>query len=120
MKRALFAGFVDVSDLAAACGCPHSVWFSGEVVRWCYGSPCFDYIHSREGGLLTSLDREARHNDFDHPTLLLAKALGDLVWINIVKTFDAQGSPHLLVSFPSNEFGRRGWTWPPRDAHGES
>lgn len=119
MKPLNFSGFYDVTYLTEPCGCPYSVWFSAEVFRWCYGSPCFDFIQSREGGLLVSIAWEARHNNFDEPTLFRAKALGESIWINVVKKFDQNGSPYLLVFFPTNETSRQRWRWPPPGAHGE-
>lgn len=107
MKRFPYAGFYDVSYLCEICGCPYPVWFSSEVFGWCFGRPCFDYVQSREGGLLVSIGWEAMHNDFEEPTLLRAKALGEAIWIQVVKERDENGSPYLLVFFPVNGAGRR-------------
>jgi len=120
MKPLIFTGFYDISYLASACGCPYSVWLSGEVFGWCYGSPCFDYVHSREGGILVSIGAEAKHNDFAEPKLIRVKALGDTVWINVVKQLGDDGTTHLLVFFPREQESRVQWRWPPSSAHGEN
>ena len=94
MKRLKFHGFYDVTYLTEACGCPYSVWFSSEVFGWCHGSPCFDAVQSREGGLLVSIGWEARDSSFDTPHLIRAKALGETVWISVAQEYAADGLDH--------------------------
>lgn len=119
MKPLIFTGFFDISYLASECGFPYSVWLSREVFSWCYGTPCFDDVQSREGGIFVSIGSEARHNDFSQPKSIRVKALGDTVWINVVKQVANDGTTHLLVFFASEDKGRMQWRWPPANAHGE-
>jgi len=112
MTRMTFVGFCDVSRLAEACGCEHSVWFSAALWKWSCQIKCPDLRKSRAAGLLVCIGWELRFSRFDRPTLMRAKGLDQPVWINVTKGVGDDGVPHLFVFFPRERLGRLDPYWP--------